>query len=310
MLINEALEFLESSFLRQYLNDEDITDLSYNGDKFFKMDNKYGRKELPLDIPSDEVNNFLRQIANLCEKKFNFSDPILDVSFGKYRLNAIHSSIGRDANKKVPTFSLRIESSYCRLVKDDSFFPEGSKEILKEAILNGESIVIGGKTGAGKTELQKYLLTLMPNALRVIVIDNVEELSMFKLNNLDLSMWLYGEGKASSDNLIRNALRSNPDYIIVAEARGKEAYDVLTSAMSGHPIITTIHAASLEQMPKRLSNMAFRYSSGLEEKELRNVFSEHIRYYVYLKREEVDGRIYRHIEHIGRLVNEEMEVLL
>ena len=56
-----------------------------------------------------------------------------------------------------------------------SFFGENSKRILLKAIKNKQSIVIGGETGAGKTELQKYLLMRLEPSSRVIVIDNVEE---------------------------------------------------------------------------------------------------------------------------------------
>ena len=57
------------------------------------------------------------------------------------------------------------------------------------------------------------------------------------------------------DELIKNALRSNPDWLVVAEARGKEMNQVLTSVMTGHPIITTLHAKSVNAIPKRICRM-------------------------------------------------------
>jgi hypothetical protein len=77
----------------------------------------------------------------------------------------------------------------------------------------------------------------MAPASRVIVIDNVEELDLVKNPKIDLSMWLVNESvkDASFSALIKNALRNNPDYIMVAEARGGEMLAALVSAMSGHP---------------------------------------------------------------------------
>ena len=124
-----------------------------------------------------------------------------------------------------------------------------------------QSIIIAGKTGSGKTELQKYLLSKLKKNTRVIVIDNVQELeNLRQFDDLDLTSWQVtpNNPSASMEELIRNALRSNPDWLVVAEARGKEMSEVLTSVMTGHPIISTVHAYSLEAIPKRVCRMIMK----------------------------------------------------
>ena len=151
-------EFLETSFISPLLEKEGITDISYNGEYIFYQSNKFGRRKSEIDVTPSQVASFLRQIANYSEKQFSFLDPILDVSFSRYRINATFLSLTRVRNKKSYSFSIRIAYEGSVLENDDSFFGENSKRILLKAIKNKQSIVIGGETGAGKTELQKYLL--------------------------------------------------------------------------------------------------------------------------------------------------------
>lgn len=304
-----TIDFLETSFLAPLLGLEGLTDISYNGESLYYMTNGEGRKKADIKVEREEVGDFIRQIANMEEKKWSYSDPLLDLSFGHYRLNAVFSSLVRVENQKSYSFSLRLESGSSRIEGDEAFFGENGREILLKALYEGESIMIGGRTGSGKTELQKWLLLHLPPATRVIVIDNVEELTMIKNPSVDLTMWLSGQSEESYAMLVKNALRSNPDYIVLAEARGNEAYEALSSAMTGHPIITTMHARGLAEMPERFLNMAIKAHEGLDAKGLLKDIKDHFRYYVMLERKEEEGKIVRRIKSIGRLKGGKMEVL-
>ena len=88
-------EFVESSFLKPILEIDGVTDVSYNGESFFYEENLSGRKEAPIEASKKEVGDFLRQIANFGEKQFSFTEPILDLTFSRYRLNASFMSIVR-----------------------------------------------------------------------------------------------------------------------------------------------------------------------------------------------------------------------
>lgn len=297
-------EYLESSFLAPLLTDQEVTDISYNGEDFFFVSNLKGRQKFELELKEDEVSSFLRQLANLTEKQFSVQSPILDVSFGRYRINAVNSSLARKKNKKTYTFSIRIESGECRIKNDSAYFDERSMALLRNLISNQESIVIGGKTSSGKTELEKWLLQEMNPNTRVIVIDNVEELDMVENPKIDLTTWMVnGQAKdASFAGLIKNALRNNPDYIVVAEARGEEMLDALLSAMSGHPIITTIHAQDIQAMPDRIARLAMLGNQRLEKAELLDDIAHHLRHYVYVEKEIDDkGMVNRYIKEIGQL---------
>ena len=307
------IDFIESSFLQDLLNDSSITDISYNGRHIFYLHNEYGRCKSEIEVSNDEINNFVRQIANISEKQFSFSNPNLDVSFGKYRLNAVHHSVGRIKNESTITFSLRIGSEELHIERDDgSFFPKAVGELIDLILSNHQSIVIGGETGSGKTELQKYMITRLKENERVIVIDNVLELDNINTDNLDFNVWQSDPNNktVTTQSLVKNALRNNPDWIIVAESRGEEMIDILNSAMSGHPIVTTIHAFDVKSMPNRMTSMVLMNEKKMSFEEVKEDILYHFKFYFYLKRRiDSDGKVHRYVSSIAIENNKKLEVV-
>lgn len=303
--------YVEDSFLKPLLENPYITDVSYNGVDIFYENSKRGRRKWDEKVSSEQVGDFLRQIANFAEKQFSYLEPVLDVSFSRYRLNASFLSVTRVRDKKSYSFALRIGHEGTAIADDSDFFGGKSRRILLKALANHESIVIAGETGSGKTELQKYLLLHLPPSTRVIVIDNVEELELSRGDGeLDLTSWLVDEKNphATFSALIKNALRNNPDYLLVAESRGKEMLDALSCVMSGHPIITTLHAKDLKAMPYRMARMAMMAGDTIHYDDVLGDIYHHFTVMVYLRKKMVDGEIKRYIETIGRLDEESQSI--
>jgi len=302
MDINKALSYIENSFLSSLLQDEDITDISFNGEKIFYLHNHFGRKLAFIDVEMTEIKDFIRQIANLTDQQFSYQIPILDVSVGKYRLNAVHQSIGRIGKESSLTFSLRIASSMPRITDNTSFLSLELIDLFEVLIKSKVSIVIGGLTGSGKTEFQKYLLRKIPNHMRIILIDNVLELEQVReQTNLDINTWQVDERNSNSSiqELVRNALRSNPDWLIVGESRGSEMIEVLNPAMTGHPIITTIHSIDALSMPSRMVRMVLMNDKKMSYEDTLKDVLYHFRFYVFLAKEEnANNEIIRRIQSI------------
>ena len=294
---------LQNSFLSSLLEDPQITDISYNGEALYYLHNLSGREKSSISVSENEVKDFIRQIANLAEKQFSFQSPKLDVSFGKYRINAVHPSIGRKNNEKCLTFSIRI-SSEKPIIKNDQTFLNAELINLFNVLLRSKvSIVIGGITGSGKTEFQKYLISSLDKYTRIIIIDNVLELDNLSLDNeLDINIWQSDENnkETSIQELVKNALRSNPDWLIVAESRGKEMIEVLNSAMTGHPILTTIHSFDINSMPTRIARMVMMNEQSQNFDVLLTDIYYNFRFYIYLKREiGSDGHVRRYIDEVA-----------
>lgn len=298
----KALSFIESSFLGSLLTDENITDISFNGENICYLHNEQGRKVSSIKVENSEIYDFIRQMANLTEKQFSFQTPILDVSIGKYRLNAVHQSIGRINGNPTLTFSIRIASLHPRITDESAFMTPELTALFEVLLRSRLSLVVGGLTGSGKTEFQKYLLRKIPDGTRIIVIDNVLELEQVRSQtNLDINTWQVDERNNSSSiqGLVKNALRSNPDWLIVAESRGSEMIEILNSAMTGHPIITTMHSIDGISMPSRIVRMIMMNDKKMDYEDIYKDVLYHFRFYVYLAKEENEaGAIKRYIQSI------------
>ena len=61
-------------------------------------------------------------------------------------------------------------------------------------------------------------------------------------------------------DLIRNALLTNTEYIIVGEIKGAEARDFISACTTSHKCMATIHSSSAKDVPMRLADL-MKYGS-------------------------------------------------
>ncbi|MFA5485513.1 MAG: ATPase, T2SS/T4P/T4SS family [Bacilli bacterium] len=289
--IDNVISIIETSFLKDLLSDESITDISYNGQNLYFFSSKSGRA-FYKSIDNSQVLTFLRNIANYANVRFSYSDTFLDISVGKYRLSAMHYALSRFGYKESLSFALRINHNF--LARNPHYLGEKLGAILQDIMSKKRSIIISGTTGVGKTTLQKYLLMLLPPNTRVLVIDNVLELGeVHTLNEtLDITLWQTKDNKEEAiREYVQRALRFHPDYLIIAESRGHEMKEILQGAISGHPNIVTLHADSAEIAYDRVL-----YLSGSPNKDaLYHAYP----YVIHLaKKEDNKGQVKRYIERI------------
>lgn len=124
------------------------------------------------------------------------------------------------------------------------------KEFLELAVKTRKNIIVSGSTGSGKTTFMKSLLSIVPDNERLISIENVDELALYKTHSNTVSLFYsaggQGVSKIDQQQLLESSLRMKPDRIFVAELiRGDEAFYYLRNVNSGHPgSITSMHANS------------------------------------------------------------------
>ena len=310
----QGLDFLYSSCFARYFKKDNITDVSFNGIDVFYVDNNLGRIKSDIRFSQDDARDFIRQLANIAEKQFSLASPNLDITIGKFRINAMHQSLGRVRGEQVITFSIRIASEKIRIYEDDDFLSSEIKELFDILMASHQSVVIGGLPGTGKTELQKYLLTRLAKDQRVIVVDNVSELETVRdYTDYDLTMWQYNENNtnASLPMLIKAALRNMPDWLILAEGRGKEMLDILNSAVTGLPIVTTLHSFDVHSIPIRMARLVMQSEENSRYEDILNDIKYHFRYYVYLKKDkDSSGKVKRYIASIMHIDSSGKETLI
>lgn len=296
--VQKCEELVEQSILKQYFSDT-VTDIQYNGTHFFAQDNEIGRYKLDIEIANDEVLSIIKQIANYSLQPFSVQNPVLDVCFGYYRLSAIHPTLARNKNEKVVTFSLRRISPSLKIKdNDESLCPQIIHDLLTILIENYQSIIISGITGSGKTELQKYLVSKMNLSDRIIVIEDSYETYLKEIFPLrDITSWMINSQKNNLNKLIKTAMRHNPDWIIVTETRGSEAFEMIQSISTGHPIITTIHSDSAKNSLLRIIKM-FQASIEFNEKSMLQDIAMHLKIGIHIEKRIVNNKIIRSISEI------------
>jgi pilus assembly protein CpaF len=136
-------------------------------------------------------------------------------------------------------------------------------DLLLQALEGQKTILICGPTGSGKTTLLSALI--YESGQRVICIEQAPELTLqFPAVGLrEREANQEGVGAIESSELLRHALRMRPDRIALGEVRGKEFGTLLLAINNGHSALATLHASSLEALPRRLSVLGL--ISGLDQ---------------------------------------------
>ena len=297
---------LSNCFIKELLENPYITDISYNGSEIYYLDNLKGRCKYDIEVTKEEIYSFLRQISNLCDSSFSLSQPILDVSFLNYRLNAVYKNVCRKKGEKVLTFCLRkFNLNKIMIDENSSFTTPKILKFLRVASKMKKSILIGGATSSGKTELQKYLINQLTNNERLVIIDTINELDINYNPNVDITCLItdFNQGIGLKD-LVKLSLRFNPDYVVLAEARGAEFEDILTSSLSGIATITTIHAKSVDTIVERAINLVQINNKNLSYETIKDSILMHFDLLIYVeKRISKEGKIERKLSAL-KLIND------
>lgn len=138
---------------------------------------------------------------------------------------------------------------------------------LADCVRARASVLVSGGTGSGKTTTLGALSGAIPEAERIVTIEDAAELRLRQRHVVRLEARppsLEGRGEVTIRQLVRNALRMRPDRIVVGEVRGAEALDMLTALNTGHEgSLTTVHANAPEDALRRLETLALLAGIGL-----------------------------------------------
>lgn len=216
----------------------------------------------------DKLSGFVEKLAQRCSKYISYASPLLDGSLPDgSRVNATYTE---DISSKGPTFTIRkftkIPWTPVQLLDMKTLCPEMLAYfwILLEYRSN---ILISGGTASGKTTLLNAIAFFIPPECRVVSIEDTREINLPRENWLPsvarTSLIQGGVGEIDLFSLLKSSFRQNPDYVIVGEVRGKEAFVLFQGMASGHSSISTMHADSVDTLVKRLETPPIELSPTL-----------------------------------------------
>ena len=195
--------------------------------------------------------------------------------------------------------SIRVTRPILALNEDNfkNFAPMYILDLFQAMIEVGSNIAIAGETGTGKTELQKLLVGFIPWDQKIVTGEDTLE-GHFKTlyPDKDIMSWLTTNSVSFTD-LIKAALRNNPAWIIISETRGKEAYEMIQSVLSGHRIITTLHSVNARAIPSRIVHMV-KEGHQVDEKPLTESIYRYFDFGIHIKRKKINGKTVRYLSEI------------
>lgn len=205
----------------------------------------------------DKLASFVEKIAQRSGRYVSYAQPLLDGTLPDgSRVNATYT---KDVTSRGPTFTIRkftkVPWTPIQLIAMNTLSPEmlAFFWILLE---NKSNLVIAGGTASGKTTLLNALAFFIPPEARVVSIEDTREINLPRENWLPaVARTSIGVGKVGEIDLfeiLKSSFRQNPDYLIVGEVRGKEAFVLFQGMASGHSAISTIHADSVDTLIRRL----------------------------------------------------------
>ena len=261
-------DFLGFGKIDGIMRDENIEDVSCDGTNspVFVWHRKY--ESIPSNVvfeSAQELENFVFKLAYLCGRHISIAQPILDGTLNDGSRAQV--TYGTEVTPKGSTFTIRKFKKTPLTITDLIIYKALSAEIAAYywfLIENRHSVMIGGDIGGGKTSMLNAISLFIRPTLKIVSIEDTQEIRLPHQNwemmvtrqGLGTGAGAVGEagiGSISMFDLLRAALRQRPDFIIVGEIRGEEAYALFQAMATGHLGLTTIHAEHVQGVLHRLT---------------------------------------------------------
>lgn len=246
---NVVLDLLYSNLrpLNPWLRDKNVTEIMINpGGHVFVESNgvitghgqllnenmiEVSLKAIAKMVQQDSKKNTISSVVNASIDDMRIAGALMPVSpAGSFMTIRKHQD-GKDR----PSLEKLVEWG---------MITEKQGELLVDLIIHQRlNCIIGGGTGSGKTTLLGALLNRIPHHERIMSIEDSREIQISIPNYVPLlTNALSG---ITAREMVKLAMRSRPDRLLLGETRGDETYDLIRAFNSGHPgSISTIHGDS------------------------------------------------------------------
>ena len=257
--------FVGYNEIHTILNDPYIEDISCDGVNIpiYVVHRKYGPLKTNVVFNnSEDLRKFIVKLAERCGRYVSYAEPILDASLPDG--SRVAATIASDVATRGGTFTIRKFTEKPFSPIDQIELKTANEEIMAYIwylLEHRASLLVVGGTATGKTSFLNSICMFIKPEAKIVSIEDTREL------RLTHEHWVPGlarpgfgiplpsgerYGSVSLFDLLKEAFRQNPDYVIVGEVRGKEAYVLFQGIASGHASLSTFHAGSAADVVKRL----------------------------------------------------------
>jgi pilus assembly protein CpaF len=292
--------------LERLLDDDSITEIMVNGPSEIWIERQGRLYETTVHFTDEShLRRIINRIVAQVGRRIDEASPMVDARLmDGSRVNAIIPPLSLSG----PLLTVRKFHRRRLTLEDMTTIGTVSAEAVDflrmcvEAELN---ILISGGTGTGKTTFLNALSARIPEADRIITIEDAAELQLQQRHVVRLEARpknIEGEGEVEIRTLVRNSLRMRPDRIIVGEIRGPEAVDMLQAMNTGHDgSMSTVHSNSPRDSLHRIETMVLMAGLELPSRAIRQQTSSALDLIVHLDRLDDGSRRVTHITEVQRM---------
>lgn len=251
--------------VQPFLEDPNIEDISCSGGNLpvYVFHRLHGSVQTNVVLTADETDVLVRKMAQRSGKQISVAEPMTDAVLPDG--SRVQLTLGGEITTKGSTFTIRRFNDKPftpeELVQNETFTAE-TMAYLWLCVESNMNLMFAGGTACGKTTSLNAVCRFIPVDKKIVSIEDTREINLPHLN------WISGvsrerqksspsekaAGEITLYDLLKASLRQRPEYILVGEIRGSEAYVLFQAMSTGHTTVSTMHAESVDTLIHRLEN--------------------------------------------------------
>ncbi len=277
----------EFGILQELVDDSKTSDIIVTN--FTKIDVQQGRRNLSTDIAfpdQDSYEAFVERLLQRAGSTYSTAKPIADGMIGNFaRIHVVHKCLCESG----PYLTIRL-NRFPTVTLDDlvkfNLAPAQLFQYLQGLVRSGQTVLIVGEVGTGKTTLVRALASSMPQQDSILVIEDTPEIILEHPH----VRYMYtrdantdGAGRVNPAECIRAGMRMAMNRIIFGEMRDAEAAEAFIDVCaSGHPGLSTIHARNASEAISRLELFLGRAQKGVARNVIYDQIAKSVQAIVFL----------------------------
>ncbi len=280
--------------LAALLRDESVTEIMAVGPRLTTIERDGDMLDVPYHFQDEK--HMTRIVGNILRQAGHEFDPGIAITNARLPDSTFVNVVMPPSAVKGPTITMRKRRTsvptLAELVSRGTL-SQSMGEYLQMCVRMRQNIVICGGLRSGRTTLLNALVACIPDAERIVTLEDVAELQLHQKQVVSLEARLMGpesgERKRRNTGNMRDlllcALRMRPERVILGDCWNDEAGVLLSALHAGYAgSLFSVYANGLQDCLSRLEMMWLTSRPGVSLSNMREQLARSIHLVIYLAR--------------------------